>query len=81
MEQTIKARLPSLPVKGIPMKARFRRLIETLIAKKYLAWAVATVLLCYGKISGTDWVMLTGAIFCIDAYSKQALLPKGVPSE
>ncbi len=63
------------------MKNRFKRLMETLIAKKYLAWAVATALLWYAKISGTDWCLLTTAIFCIDAYSKKALLPKGVTSE
>lgn len=52
------------------MKKRFKRLIETFIAKKYVAWVVAIVMLWYGKISGTDWVMLTCGIFIIDAYTK-----------
>ena len=57
------------------MAKRFKRLVETFIAKKYVAWATAIVLLWYGKISGTDWIMLTGAIFAIDAYSKTKYHP------
>lgn len=57
------------------MGKRIKRLIETFIAKKYVAWVVAIAMLWYGKISGTDWVMLTGAIFAIDAYSKIRLQP------
>ena len=52
------------------MIKRLKRLVETFIAKKYVAWCVAILMLWYGKISGTDWVMLTGAIFAIDAYTK-----------
>jgi hypothetical protein len=57
------------------MLKRLKRLVETFIAKKYVAWVVAVLLLCYGKISGTDWIMLTGAIFAIDAYSKGKIAP------
>lgn len=58
------------------MGKRIKRLIETFIAKKYVAWAAATALLWYGKVTGTDWVLLTSAIFTIDAYSKTKLAPK-----
>lgn len=52
------------------MIKRIDRLLKTFIAKKYVAWAVATLLLVRGLISGTDWVSLTVGIFVIDAYSK-----------
>lgn len=58
------------------MWGRIHRLFYTFIAKKYVAWIVANWFLFAGKISGTDWVMFTAAIFCIDAYSKY----KGVPN-
>ena len=58
------------------MGKRIKRLVETFIAKKYVAWLVAIAMLWHGKISGTDWVMLTGAIFAIDAYSKTKLAPR-----
>lgn len=53
------------------MKERFRRLVETFIAKKYVAWAVGSVFLAFGKISGTDWVLLTGSIFTLDLATKK----------
>ncbi|HAR44676.1 MAG TPA: hypothetical protein DCS05_00480 [Nitrospiraceae bacterium] len=60
------------------MKGRFRRLCETFIAKKYVAWAVACAFLWYGKITGTDWVLLTAAIFTLDLFTKsQVGVPKG----
>lgn len=61
---------------GLIMGKRIKRLVETFIAKKYVAWLVAIAMLWHGKISGTDWVMLTGAIFAIDAYSKTKLAPR-----
>ena len=57
------------------MIKRFKRLAETFVAKKYVAWAVAAAFLWYGKISGTDWCLLTAAIFTIDAYSKTKIAP------
>ena len=60
------------------VKSRLKRLVETFIAKKYVAWVAATVLLWFAKISGTDWCLLTAGIFVIDAYSKTKLLPPGV---
>lgn len=58
------------------MKARFKRLILTFIAKKYVAWLVATYLLTKGYILGEAWVALTFGIFAIDAYSKDKLINK-----
>ena len=52
------------------MLLRCERLLLTLIAKKYLAWAVACWFLWSAKISGTDWVLLTAAIFAIDLATK-----------
>lgn len=52
------------------MKQRLHRLMLTFIAKKYCAWAVASMFLWYGKISGTDWVLLTAAIFALDLATK-----------
>ena len=53
------------------MVKRFRRLAETFIAKKYVAWLVACWFLWQDKVTGTDWIMLTGGIFAIDAWSKR----------
>lgn len=53
------------------MVRRFHRLLETFIAKKYVAWAVACWFLWQDKVSGTDWIMLTAGIFAIDAWSKR----------
>ena len=50
---------------------RVNRLILTFVAKKYVAWLVATWLLLQDKVTGTDWIMLTGGIFAIDAWSKK----------
>lgn len=52
------------------MYERLRRLIVTFVAKKYVAWAVASAFLWFGKISGTDWILLTAAIFVIDLATK-----------
>ena len=52
------------------MLSRFERLALTFIAKKYVAWLVAIWLLLQGKITGSDWCLLTAGIFAIDAYSK-----------
>lgn len=59
------------------MMKRFQRLAETFIAKKYVAWVMATILLVKGFINGETWAMLTASIFVIDAYSKKNLLPPG----
>ena len=53
------------------MVRRLHRLIETFIAKKYVAWGVANWFLWEDKITGTDWIMLTCGIFVIDAWSKK----------
>lgn len=53
------------------MAKRLTRLLETFIAKKYVAWAVACWFLWQDKVTGTDWVMLTAGIFAIDAWSKK----------
>lgn len=63
------------------MKARFIRLCKTFIAKKYVAWLVATGLVYVGKIESSDWVLLTVCIFAIDAYSKYKLLPEEVKND
>jgi hypothetical protein len=54
---------------------RVYRLVLTFIAKKYVAWAVASWFLWEDKVTGTDWIMLTGAIFAIDAWSKRYIPP------
>ena len=53
------------------MFKRIERLIETFIAKKYVAWGVSCWFLWQDKITGTDWVLLTAGIFAIDAYTKK----------
>lgn len=53
------------------MAKRFKRLAETFIAKKYVAWLVACWFLWQDKVTGTDWIMLTCGIFVIDAWSKK----------
>jgi len=53
------------------MAKRFKRLAETFIAKKYVAWMVACWFLWQDKVTGTDWIMLTCGIFVIDAWSKK----------
>ena len=53
------------------MAKRFKRLAETFIAKKYVAWMVACWFLWHDKVTGTDWIMLTCGIFVIDAWSKK----------
>ena len=53
------------------MAKRFHRLIETFIAKKYVAWLVACWFLWQDKVTGTDWIMLTCGIFVIDAWIKK----------
>lgn len=58
------------------MIQRFKRLAETFVAKKYVAWLTAIALLWFGKIDGAEWCLLTGAIFTIDYYSKKELLVK-----
>ena len=63
------------------MKHRFERLVLTFIAKKYVAWGVATALCWYGKITGTDWALLTAAIFAVDAYQKTMGLDPTVKGE
>jgi hypothetical protein len=52
------------------MLNRLKRLGETFIAKKYVAWMTACVFLWFGKITGTDWVLLTGIIFGLDLATK-----------
>lgn len=53
------------------MAKRFKRLLETFIAKKYVAWLVSCWFLWQDKVTGTDWIMLTCGIFVIDAWSKK----------
>lgn len=53
------------------MYKRLTRLAETFIAKKYVAWLVASWFLWEDKVSGTDWIMLTAGIFAIDAWTKK----------
>lgn len=55
------------------MFARIERLVLTFIAKKYIAWLVAIWFLLDDKITSSDWCLLTGGIFAIDAYSKANL--------
>ena len=55
------------------MRDRLYRLFLTFIAKKYVAWAVSVALLWFGKIAGSEWCLLTAAIFTIDYYSKKEL--------
>jgi len=61
------------------VRTRWRRLAETFVAKKYVAWVVASVFLWFAKISGTDWVLLTFAIFTLDLATKMKVAPpKGI---
>lgn len=60
------------------MMKRLKRLIETFIAKKYVAWAVSILLLIKGFIDGQTWAALTAAIFALDLYTKKTV---GVPPE
>jgi hypothetical protein len=55
---------------GRLMKKRLHRLLLTFIGKKYVAWVVCCVFCWFGKISGTDLVFLTGAIFTLDLFTK-----------
>jgi len=50
--------------------ARIERLVLTFLGKKYVAWGVACWFLMEGKISGTDWILLTAAIFALDLVTK-----------
>ena len=52
------------------MIKRMDRLIKTMIAKKIVAWIVATVLLVHHYINGQEWVLLTAAIFTLDLATK-----------
>ena len=52
------------------MLKRLHRLALTFVAKKYVAWVTASVFLWFTKISGSEWVLLTGAIFVIDLATK-----------
>lgn len=64
------------------MKSRLRRLGETFIAKKYVAWATSCAFLWYGKIAGSEWVLLTAAIFALDLATKVKVgAPKGMSDE
>lgn len=56
------------------MLDRLKRLGLTFIAKKYVAWVVSIALLWYSKIDGSEWCLLTAAIFTIDYYSKKELM-------
>lgn len=49
---------------------RLHRLLITFIAKKYFAWLTACVFLWFAKISGSEWVLLTAAIFTLDLATK-----------
>jgi hypothetical protein len=50
--------------------ARSERVLYTLIAKKFIAWYVATWMLLNHFISGSEWVMMTAAIFGLATYEK-----------
>lgn len=52
------------------MYKRFKRLLNTFVAKKYVAWLTATWLLVQGYVSGQEWVLLTAAIFALDLATK-----------
>lgn len=56
------------------MIKRFKRLIETFIAKKFIAWSVSIILLIHGYMDGQTWALFTAAIFGIDYYSKKELI-------
>ena len=56
------------------MLKRFKRLIETFIAKKFVAWGVSIPLLIHGYMDGQTWALFTAAIFGIDYYSKKELM-------
>lgn len=60
------------------MMKRIKRLIETFIAKKFVAWGVSIPLLIHGYMDGQTWALFTAAIFGIDLYTKKAV---GVPQE
>jgi hypothetical protein len=55
-----------IPTIGI----RSERVLYTLIAKKFIAWYVATWMLVKHFISGSEWVMMTAAIFGLATYEK-----------
>ena len=52
------------------MIKRIKRLAETFISKKYVAWCVSIWLLTQGYITGQEWVLLTAAIFALDLATK-----------
>lgn len=58
------------------LSERLNRLVLTFVAKKYVAWIVASWFLWEGKVTGTDWIMLTAGIFAIDAWSKRYVSPQ-----
>lgn len=52
------------------MLKRFKRLLETFIAKKYVAWVTLCVFCWFGKITGNDLFLATAAIFTLDLVTK-----------
>lgn len=58
------------------LSERLHRLVLTFVAKKYVAWVVASWFLWEDKVTGTDWIMLTAGIFAIDAWSKRYVSPQ-----
>jgi hypothetical protein len=44
-----------------------------MIAKTTVAWLAATAFLYLGKITGSDWCMLTGCIFLGKAYMEHKI--------
>ena len=41
---------------------RFQRLVEKLLSVKFVIFIVATVLKCFGKIGGAEWLTVTMAV-------------------
>ena len=41
---------------------RFQRLVEKLLSVKFVIFVIATVLKCFGVISGAEWLTVTMAV-------------------
>lgn len=65
---------------GAVMMRRLHRLALTFIAKKYVAWGVATWLLVQGYLSGQEWVLLTASVFLLDLATKIKVPQQEVPN-
>lgn len=62
------------------MGDRFKRLALTFIAKKYVAWVTLCFFCGFGKITGSDLVLITGVIFGLDLWTKVKIPAPNAPA-